>query len=91
MTQEEVIRKILNDLSESCLKDENEIDYSTKILMKDKISLLSKQDIINIFQILVINKAKYTRKNNGIFININGNGITTDVLLQIKQYIDRKS
>tara|TARA_B110000858_G_scaffold182807_1_gene222572 strand:- start:166 stop:645 length:480 start_codon:yes stop_codon:yes gene_type:complete len=51
----------------------------------NEITLLSQNELIEIFKILYNNESKYTQNNNGIFVNLNW--LDYDILIQINNYI----
>lgn len=64
--------------------ENNKIDLCKKI--QNDISLLSQNELNEIFKILYNNESKYTQNNNGIFVNLNW--LEYDIILQINNYID---
>jgi len=64
--------------------ENNKIDLCKKI--QNDISLLSQNELNEIFKILYNNDSKYTQNNNGIFVNLNW--LEYDIILQINNYID---
>jgi len=61
----------------------NKIELCKNI--KDNIGKLSNNEILEIFKIINNNNTKYTRNNNGIFINLKW--IEDDILNKINDYI----
>jgi hypothetical protein len=61
----------------------NKIELCKNI--KDNIGKLSNNEILEIFKIINSNNTKYTRNNNGIFINLKW--IDEDILNKINDYI----
>lgn len=64
--------------------ENNKINLCKKI--QNDISLLSQNELNEIFKILYNNDSKYTQNNNGIFVNLNW--LEYDIILQINNYID---
>ena len=64
--------------------ENNKIDLCKKI--QNDISLLSQNELNEIFKILYNNESKYTQNNNGIFVNLNW--LEYDIIIQINNYID---
>ena len=64
--------------------ENNKINLCKKI--QNDISLLSQNELNEIFKILFNNDSKYTQNNNGIFVNLNW--LEYDIILQINNYID---
>jgi len=62
----------------------NKIELCKNI--KDNISKLSNNEILEIFKIVNSNNTKYTKNNNGIFINLKW--IEEDILNKINDYIE---
>ena len=62
----------------------NKIELSKNI--KDNINKLSNNEILEIFKIINNNNTKYTKNNNGIFINLKW--IDEDILIKINNYIE---
>ena len=63
-------------------KDKKKIDNTTLNLcknIKNNVSLLSQNELNEIFKILHKNDSKYTKNNNGIFVNLNW--LDNDILL----------
>ena len=54
--------------------------------IQSSISLLSQNELNEIFKILYNNDSKYTLNNNGIFVNLNW--LENDIIVQISNYID---
>lgn len=70
-------------------KDKKKIDNTTLNLcknIKNNISLLSQNELNEIFKILHKNDSKYTKNNNGIFVNLNW--LDNDILIEIDNYIN---
>ena len=64
--------------------ENNKINLCKKI--QNDITLLSQNELNEIFKILFNNDSKYTQNNNGIFVNLNW--LEYDIILQINNYID---
>ena len=64
--------------------ENNKINLCKKI--QNDISLLSQNELNEIFKILYNNDSKYTQNNNGIFVNLNW--LEYDIIVQINNYID---
>ena len=64
--------------------ENNKINLCKKIQID--ITLLSQNELNEIFKILFNNDSKYTQNNNGIFVNLNW--LDYDIILQINNYID---
>ena len=64
--------------------ENNKINLCKKI--QNDITLLSQNELNEIFKILFNNDSKYTQNNNGIFVNLNW--LEDDIILQINNYID---
>jgi len=64
--------------------ENNKINFCKKI--QNDITLLSQNELNEIFKILFNNDSKYTQNNNGIFVNLNW--LDYDIILQINNYID---
>tara|TARA_B110000259_G_C14017985_1_gene402038 strand:+ start:2280 stop:2762 length:483 start_codon:yes stop_codon:yes gene_type:complete len=64
--------------------ENNKINLCKKI--QNDITLLSQNELNEIFKILFNNDSKYTQNNNGIFVNLNW--LDYDIILQINNYID---
>ena len=64
--------------------ENNKINLCKKI--QNDISLLSQNELNEIFKILFNNDSKYTQNNNGIFVNLNW--LEYDIIVQINNYID---
>jgi hypothetical protein len=64
--------------------ENNKIFFCKKI--QNDITLLSQNELNEIFKILFNNDSKYTQNNNGIFVNLNW--LDYDIILQINNYID---
>ena len=64
--------------------ENNKILFCKKI--QNDITLLSQNELNEIFKILFNNDSKYTQNNNGIFVNLNW--LDYDIILQINNYID---
>lgn len=62
----------------------NKIELCKNI--KDNIGKLSNNEILEIFKIINNNDTKYTRNNNGIFINLKW--IEDSILIKINDYIN---
>ena len=54
--------------------------------IQNDISLLSQNELNEIFKILFNNDSKYKQNNNGIFVNLNW--LEYDIIFQINNYID---
>ena len=70
-------------------KDKKKIDNTTLNLcknIKNNVSLLSQNELNEIFKILHKNDSKYTKNNNGIFVNLNW--LDNDILIEIDNYIN---
>jgi len=66
------------------INENNKIILCKKI--QNDISLLSQNELNEIFKILFNNDSKYTQNNNGIFVNLNW--LEYDIIVQINNYID---
>ena len=64
--------------------ENNKINLCKKI--QNDITLLSQNELNEIFKILFNNDSKYTQNNNGIFVNLNW--LEYDIIIQINNYID---
>ena len=64
--------------------ENNKINLCKKI--QNDISLLSQNELNEIFKILYNNDSKYTQNNNGIFVNLNW--LEYDIIVQINNYIN---
>ena len=54
--------------------------------IKNNVSLLSQNELNEIFKILHKNDSKYTKNNNGVFVNLNW--LDNDILIEIDNYIN---
>lgn len=64
--------------------ENNKINICKKI--QNNITLLSQNELNEIFKILYNNDSKYTQNNNGIFVNLNW--LEYDIIVKINNYID---
>jgi hypothetical protein len=54
--------------------------------IKNNVSLLSQNELNEIFKILHKNDSKYTKNNNGVFVNLNW--LDNNILIEIDNYIN---
>lgn len=70
-------------------KEKKKIDNTSLNLcknIKNNISLLSQNELNEIFKILHKNDSKYTKNNNGVFVNLNW--LDNNILIEIDNYIN---
>ena len=70
-------------------KEKKKIDNTSLNLcknIKNNVSLLSQNELNEIFKILHKNDSKYTKNNNGVFVNLNW--LDNDILVEIDNYIN---
>ncbi len=76
------------DISVNNEKDQELNTYDNKdiINLKNKISLLSKNEFIEIFKIIKENNNKYTENKNGIFINMSK--LTQNTIIKLESFVN---
>ena len=70
-------------------KEKKKIDNTSLNLcknIKNNVSLLSQNELNEIFKILHKNDSKYTKNNNGVFVNLNW--LDNNILIEIDNYIN---
>ena len=64
----------------------NSIPISTQMYIKTKVSELSEDHCLELFNIIKKKTDNYTINKNGVFINLKN--LSDDLLMDIKQYVD---
>ena len=65
---------------------QNSIPISTQMYIKTKVSELSEDHCLELFNIIKKKTDNYTINKNGVFINLKN--LSDDLLMDIKQYVD---
>lgn len=63
------------------------ITIKDKVLIRERINALSKNEMLYVFQIILKNDEKYSENNNGVFLDLST--LKFETINEIKQYIEK--